>query len=172
MTTWPRDAVLQSCKNYGPMLPTMEGVDPARLLAAIAMNESSLGANSGPRHEDAWDVGGEYARNPMQARNLQLYPWWAATSLGPWQLMFYNAPGYTPNELNTDLSVVTRATIGYMSRQIQRWNIKTVQAIGEMWNWGHPDRPLEVIPVGVQIYCRDLAGNYVAAEQWLETTVV
>lgn len=166
--TWPRSAVLQACKGYSALLPPIDSVDPARLLAALAMNESSLGDDCGPRLEPAWDVGGEYASNPQQAANLAQFGQAAAKSYGPWQLMFYNAPGYTPTELNTDLSLVTRATIGYLYKQIKRWNITTVQAVGELWNWGHPDQPGVVDPTGVQIYCRDLAENYIAAETWLE----
>lgn len=167
MTSWPRDQVLALCHVYAPLLPEIDGIDPARLLAALAMNESTIGLNCGPRHEPAWDIGGLYASNPQQARNLELYPYQASCSFGPWQIMFYNAPGYTPEELNTDLSLVTRATIGYMSKQIRRWNLGTVQAVGEMWNWGHPEQPLEEVPVGVQLYCKDLEGNYLAAETWL-----
>lgn len=167
-TVWPRTDVLTSCNNYALLLPAMDDVDPARLLAALAMNESSLGANCGPRHEPAWDVGGAYGSDPQQAKLLSLYPYAAACSYGPWQIMYYNAAGYTPSELNSDLSMVTRATIGYLSRQIAHWKITTVQAVGEMWNWGHPHRPGEVAdPVGVQVYCHDLAGNYIAAEEWL-----
>jgi hypothetical protein len=167
MVTWPRSAVLMSCKNYAPLLPPIDGLDPARLLAALAMNESSLGDDCGPRYEAAWDIGGEYASNPVQAKNLELFPYAAACSYGPWQLMFYNAPGYTPTELNGDLSLVTRATIGYLVRQIQRWKITTVQGIGELWNHGSPVIPPATPSVGVQMYCRDLAGNYIAAEMWL-----
>ena len=172
MVIWPREAVLMQCKNYAPLVPLMEGIEPARLLAALAMNESSLGANSGPRHEPAWDVGGKYASDPEQAKLLSLYPYFAACSFGPWQIMFYNCSGYTPTELNTDLSLVTRATISYLSRQIQRWKPSTIQAIGEIWNHGSPVRPPAVASPGVQLYCKDLAGNYIAAETWLETTSV
>lgn len=168
VVTWPRAEVLDLCKQYGSLLPPIPGIDPAQLLAALAMNESSLGLNCGPRHEDEWDVGGRYSYNPQQAENLRQFPYLAACSMGPWQLMFYNAPGYTPTELNNDLSLVTRATIGYMSRQIQHWNVTTVEEMGQIWNHGSPIRPPAVVPVGVQIYCKDLQGNYVAAEGWLQ----
>lgn len=165
--------MLGACKNYAPLLPEMAGVDPVRLLAALAMNESTVGMNCGPKHEDTWDVGGRYASDPVQAKNLEMFPYTAAMSYGPWQIMFYNAPGYTPTELNTQLLLVTRATIAYLSKQIQRWKITTVQQIGEMWNWGHPSKPGEFSkdPAGVQLYCQELSGNYIAAEGWLTGVV-
>jgi hypothetical protein len=169
MITWPRLDVLKSCKTNAVLLPVIENLDPARLLAALAMNESSLGINCGPRHEPAWDVGGTYGSDPEQAKLLALWPYQAACSYGPWQVMYYNVAGYTPTELNTDLAMVTRATIGYLSRQIAHWKVTTVQEIGEMWNWGHPNIAHVVKdPTGVEIYCHNLAGNYIAAQGWLE----
>jgi hypothetical protein len=82
--------------------------------------------------------------------------------------MFYNVPGYTPTELNTDLSVVMRASIGYLSRQIQRFQPTTLEQIGQIWNHGSIVKPPNVPSPGVELYCRDLSGNYVAAEGWLE----
>jgi hypothetical protein len=167
--SWPRAQVLQACQTYAPLLPPIDGIDPARLLAALAMNESSLGLNCGPEHEAEWDIGGEYASNPEQAKLLQDYPYLAACSFGPLQIMYFNAAGWgTPTDLNTDLSLVMRASIAYLGKQIKRWNLKTIQGIGQAWNWGHPALLGESVPQGVQDYCRDLAGNYVAAEGWLE----
>lgn len=175
--SWPRDQVLGVCKQYAPLLPPIDGLDPARVLAALAMNESTVGLNCGPRYEPSWDTNGTYGKNPQQASNLAEYGsvldedgvWRkaAACSYGPWQVMFYNVPGYTPAELNSDLPLVSRASIGYLGRQIQRWKLTTLQEIGEMWNWGHPEEPFEVVPEEVQNYCKDLAGYYVVAADWL-----
>ena len=166
MISWPRESVLQACRQYAPLLPDMGDVDGARLLAAIAMKESSLGADCDPRHEPSWDIGGEYASNPQQAKNLQLYPYAAACSYTPLQIMFYNCPGCTPDELNTDLALGIRVSVYYMSRQINRWKIDSVRGVSEMWNWGHPERPFEVVPLEVLDYCNDVAGYYLAAEAW------
>lgn len=166
MVAWPRSDVLMQCRALAQLAPV--GVlNSVWVLAALAENESTLGANCGPRHEPAWDVGGEYASEPIQAQLLEKYPYDAACSYGPLQIMFYNCSGYTPTELNTDLPLVMAASIGYLSRQVKRWNITSLQGVGEMWNWGHPDRPLEKIPLGVQNYCKKLAGNYLLAAQWL-----
>jgi hypothetical protein len=171
--SWPREAVLQACRTYGPLLPPIIGLDPVRMLAALAMNESSLGADCTPRHEPDWDIGGIYASNPEQAKLLEEFPYMAACSMGPWQIMYYNAAGWgTPTDLNTDLSLVTRASLSYLTKQIKRWNIKTLDGIGQVWNHGSPVIPPAVPSAGVQMYCKDLAGNYVAAEGWLETTTV
>jgi hypothetical protein len=169
MITWPRHEVLRLCQSYGALLPEIEGIKPAQLLAALAMNESSLGLDCGPRHESSWDVGGKYASDPQQAKNLSLYPYAAACSYGPLQIMFYNVPGYAPNELNTNLPLVMRASISYLSRQIRRFAATTVEEIGQIWNHGSPVKPPAKPSPGVQLYCRDLIEHYTAAEGWLES---
>lgn len=167
--SWPRSAVLTSCKSYAPLLPPIDGIDPARMLAAMAMNESSLGANCGPHYDPIWDVDGLYGKDPEQAKLLAEYPHLAACSYGPWQIEYYNAAGWgTPTELNTDLSLVTRASIAYLGREIQRWKIANLLVIGQVWNHGSPIIPPKVPSAGVEKYCKDLAGNYIAAEGWLE----
>lgn len=166
MVSWPRDQVLGTCKTYSALLPEIAGIDPAMVLAALAMNESSLGLNCGPHHDPAWDIGGEYASNPEQAKLLEEYPYLAACSFGPLQIEYYNAAGWgTPTELNAELSLVMRASIAYLGREITRWKPTTLQTIGQIWNHGSPTvNPSQ----GVKNYCNDLAGNYVAAEGWLE----
>lgn len=161
--TWPRVAVLIACKEYGTLISPISGIDSAHLLMAIAQNESSMGANCGPRHEAVWDVGGTYSADPVQAALLRQYGSAAACSYGPWQIMLYNAPGCTPDELNSQLPLVSRATVAFLSKEIRRWNLSTIEAIGQVWNGGHPGASSP----GVQMYCKELQENYEAAEGWL-----
>ena len=161
--TWPRVAVLLACQEYAPLIIPIAGIDPAWLLVAIAKNESSLGDDCGPRHESAWDVGGTYAADPVQAGLLRLYGSAAACSYGPWQIMLYNAPGYTPDELNAQLPMVARATIAFLNKQIARWSLASIEAIGQVWNGGHPG----VSSPGVAAYCKELQKNYESASGWL-----
>src|ERR1700722_3771531 len=149
--TWPREAVLQACKTYAPIVSIIDGLDSAQLLAAIAANESSVGENCGPRYEAEWDVGGKYASNQQQATLLSQYGSDAARSYGPWQVMFYNAPGYTPAELNTDLKMATMASVTFLNKQIRMMRPQSIIHVGQIWNGGHigADSP------GVMLYCKE-----------------
>jgi hypothetical protein len=162
--TWPRGDVLAACKTYAPIVTAVVGIDSAQLLAAISANESSVGADCGPRLEPAWDTGGKYAEDPDQASLLSQFGQAAARSYGPFQIMFYNAPGYTPDELNTDLKMVTMASIYFLNKQIRVFQPKTIYAIGQIWNGGHPGANSP----GVVLYCKELQDNYDAAAGWLE----
>jgi hypothetical protein len=150
----------------------------AQILAALAKNESSLGEECGPRYEPSWDVNGFDGRNPQQAQLLArcgiilagdgTFRAAAACSYGPFQIMYYNASGYSPQELNTDLNAVSRASIAYLNQQIATWKPTSVAAIGWMWNGGDLD-PARIanLPLGVQNYGKQLVSNYIAAATWL-----
>jgi hypothetical protein len=172
MISWPRDAVLAACRNYAPLVTPIAGIDTTLLLAAMAANESTVGVDCGPRYEQNWDWGGTYSKNPKQQSLLNLYGRAAAMSYGPLQIMFYNAPGCTPEELNTNLSMVMRASIEYLNNQIREFDPKTVTDVGQMWNGGHVVRPPAVPSLRVQNYCKELNENYTAATTWFGLVTV
>lgn len=163
--TWPRTDVLTSCQSYGQLVDPLPGIDGARLLAAMAMNESALGDNCGPRHEPAYDVGGLYASDPAQKVLLSQYPYWGASSFGPLQVMLVNLPGATPQELNGDLSLVFRLSVGFLNQQIRRFSPASLQDIGEIWNGGHKG----AWNADIEQYCKSLESNYEQAEVWLRS---
>ena len=171
---YTRAQVLQACVDYGPLVTPIVGIDSAQLLAALAENESSMGANCGPRLEPAWDFGGVYAKDQQQQTLLEEYGQAAACSYGPLQVMFYNASGYTPTELNTDLTLAIRASIAYMNTLIREWHPQTVADVGEMWNSGSLVNSAkgEVPAPGVVLYCQELVENYQKAAGWLPPKLV
>src|SRR5277367_3311436 len=158
--SFPRSEVLALCAEYGPQMkidssqPQLEG---KYVMAAIAVNESSLGENCTPRHEPEWDVGGVYAGNPEQQDLLREYGSSAAMSFGPWQLMFYNCPGYTPDQLLKDPDAGARCFLAYFNGYVQRKGAITLEQIGQVYNGGHvSESPTE----GVKEYTTKLAQSY------------
>lgn len=158
MISFDRSRILALCLKYGPLLDVPAEIDGARLMGAIAANESSLGANCGPRHEPAYDLGGKYAPSgSIQAGLLGHYGRAAACSYGPWQLMFINAPGYTPDELESDPESCARAFLEYFNSFVVPRGGKSLEQIGQIYNGGHVTA--EPSP-GVKAYCLELQHNY------------
>jgi hypothetical protein len=111
-------------------------LDPARVLAAIAHNESRYGANNVPRHEPAFDAGGRYADRAA----LEKYGREAACSWGPWQVMYVTAKelGYkgAPKEL-ADPEVSLPFAIKLVNeRLIERQGAKSLAEIAVGYNSG------------------------------------
>lgn len=128
--------VLDMCRTYGPLLRLPSALDGSRVMAAFASVESSLGLDCGPRHEPAYDVGGHYAKNSVQAALLAKYGSAAACSYGPWQMMLLNfAACYTPSELETDLRTCAVEFVRHFNLVTQR--ATTLDEMGEIWNAGH-----------------------------------
>lgn len=162
MITFPKEEVISLCLKYGPLLRVPDALKGSQLMAAIASNESSLGANCGPRHEPAYDVGGAYAGNPTQAALLREYGSAAACSYGPWQVMFINCPGYSPQELETCVDDCARAFVAYFnSYVIKTRNAQTLDEIGQVYNAGHIS---ENPALGVVRYVSDLTRAYASLE--------
>jgi hypothetical protein len=146
------------CRIYGPQLTNLpSGIDGAQLLWAIAGNESSFGENCAPRHEPAFDVGGVYGNGAVMKSLLAQYGSAAASSYGPWQILFCNCPaGYQPLDMG-DLDKAAHATVRYLNQLIARWTCTGLSDVGECWNAGHP---MLNPSAGVARYVSDLAGNY------------
>jgi hypothetical protein len=132
--------VLAMCNLYGPNLkldPAGE-LDGRGVMAAIASNESSLGANCGPRHEPAYDVGGSLAQGKAQQLLLERFGAAAACSYGPWQMMFDNFVTEDPGVLETELEICAHEFVEFFNRYvIGVRRAVTLADVGEVWNLGH-----------------------------------
>lgn len=150
MDAYPWLRILALCRTHGPALDCPPGIDGAQLMVAIALCESSLGANCRPRHEPAYDHGGLYDR-AEQAVLLSRYGSAAAYSYGPWQMMPVNAPSASPDQLASDAEVAARAFVAFVNRRIfAAEGARTVQQVGEAYNAGHfgPGIPPEAVAYG------------------------
>jgi hypothetical protein len=134
----PAEIAVQ-CKLSGSQVgPLPASVTGAQLLWAMAGNESSFGVRCTPRHEPAFDVGGEYATHAPMPALLAKYGSAAACSYGPWQILLANAASYTP----ADFSVLTEAaaaTIAYLNQQLRAFRPQSLAQIGSLWNSGGPN---------------------------------
>ena len=150
--------IADMCRVYGPQLTNLpSGIDGAQLLWAISGNESSFGENCAPRHEPAFDVSGIYGGTPAMRPLLAAYGSAAASSYGPWQILFCNCPaGYSPS-YGDDLDKAAQATVRYLNMLLARWTCSSLADVGECWNAGHP---MLNPSAGVARYVHDLAGNY------------
>lgn len=159
MNSFPTEDVLAACAQFGPLLVVPEGLDGRRVMAAIASNESSTGRNCGPRHEPAYDEGGEvYKDSPEQQRLVAQYGNSAACSYGPWQCMFINCPGYTPGELQINLTDCARAFVSYFNSYVMRAKkAQSLNQIGQIYNSGHVSGAPSA---SVQTYCNRLQTAY------------
>ena len=149
--------IAAACTQYGPTVaPLPDGVDGTQLLWAMSGNESSFGANVTPRHEPAFDVGGVYGASAQMAPLLAKYGSAAACSYGPWQIMFPNAPGATPESFN-DLDFAATASVAFLNKLLTRFHPQTLGDIGSCWNAGHIQNPYSA---QVQTYVDRLTQNY------------
>lgn len=160
MNSFDRDRVFAVCRHYGPELNVGPDLDAIRVALAIASNESSVGANCGPRHEPGYDVDGAIWRNSaLQQKLVTEFGPAAACSYGPWQMMFINFEhGISPSDLLSDLDLCARNFVKFFNGYV----IATRKAvslgdIGQVWNAGH----VRAIPSpDVERYCEHLATAY------------
>lgn len=164
MNSFPKADVLAACAQYGPQLNlvTTAGADGTpldgiRLMIAISFNESTFGANCGPRHEPAYDNGGSYATGGQIAL-LSTYGSAAACSYGPWQMMFGNFVNATPTQLLTSLDACAQQFVRFFnSYVIHGHHAASISDIGQIWNGGHVSANPSP---GVMAYCTKLQTAY------------
>lgn len=133
----------------------MPGIDAAKLLWAIAGNESSFGDNFAPRHEAAYCYDGTL----FESQVTKAWGCLAHCSYGPWQVMFANfPPGIAPQSLiQVGPSMVEScimAAIADINRAVKLGAV-TIQEIADVYNAGSL-RP-RVVPAN---YIAKLAANY------------
>lgn len=162
MSNFLKSDVMAACEKYGPSLLVNSDLDGKRVMAAISSNESSFGANCGPRHELSYDVGGIYAKSKLQIALLSEYGEDAAKSYGPWQMMFINFVGYTPHQLLIDLDICASQFVKFFnSYVIGAKKAENLDDIGQVWNAGH----ISIVPSsGVLLYCKNLQTAYDSLE--------
>lgn len=156
--SFTRQQIADICRKFGtPLNGLPDGVLGPQLLWAISGNESSFGANTTPRHEPAFDIGGVYGEGPVMKPLLAQFGRKAAASYGPWQIMFCNASkNATPDGFN-DLESAAEWTVPFLQRQVLHFQPDSLAEIGEIWNGGHP---MLVPPLAVAAYVRNLIQNY------------
>jgi hypothetical protein len=144
MNSFPHGDVLAVCAQYGPQLHVQAGLDPVRVMAAIASNESSMGVNCGPRHEPAYEANGAAWARAAMAPLLAKYPPVgsppqspAACSYGPWQMMFVNFQNCTPDQLLSDIDACALNFVRFFNGYvIATKKASNLAEIGEVWNTG------------------------------------
>lgn len=164
MSSFAKADVLAACTKYGPLLHLSSALDGPSVMEAIAMNESSMGVNCGPRHEPAYDTGGRYCVG-RQAQLVTAFGSAAAASYGPWQMMFQNfMNSRTPAQLLIDLDACAQDFVTFFNDYVVGVrHAVTISDIGQVWNSGHIARPPAVPSPNVMTYVDHLQSNYATA---------
>lgn len=162
MSNFSKSDVISACQKYGPQLHVEAALDGVKVMMALSSNESSYGANCGPRHEPAYDIGGSLSTGKLQQSLLAEFGSAAAMSYGPWQMMFINFMGYNPDQLLTDLDACASQLVKFFnSYVIGTRKAESLDDIGQVWNSGH----ISLTPSsGVLLYCKHLQTAYDLAE--------
>jgi hypothetical protein len=151
--------VSAECSALGPRVEALPpSIQGAQLLWALSGNESSFGINCGPRHEPAFDVGGQFYRtSALQQSLVAKFGSAAACSYGPWQMMFCNAPASTVPATFDDVGNCASIILGFLNGQLKHFQPRSLSDIGSIWNAGHIQKPLSP---GVQAYANLLQLHY------------
>jgi hypothetical protein len=139
--------VSDACKEYAPLLKINPAADlePARVMLAIAAVESGgadpryAGHDCGPRFEPAYYTGGSvYRKSPLVQKLVARWDRAAASSYGPWQCMFDNCLGHTPDEMLTNLDICAQVFVTQFNNYVVGIrHASTLAEIGQVWNLGH-----------------------------------
>lgn len=131
---------------YAPKLDIAETVfrreDADVLLAALAGVESNFGRNSVPRFEASYYTGGRtYSRSAVIRKLVARYGKGAASSWGPFQIMFPVAwdLGYrgTPEGLG-DPTVNIDLAVKYLNKYCLCWVGANLEDVADAYNSGNP----------------------------------
>lgn len=139
ISSFKKSDVLAACQRYGPQLRVPPGVDPVKLMTAIASNESNLGEDCGPRYEKSYDIGGRnYLASKAQQLLVARFGRPACCSYGPWQMMFDNFMTEDPWVLETQLMVNAQEFVRFYNTYVAgHWKPVNLEQIGDVWNLGH-----------------------------------
>jgi len=164
--SFSKSDIAAACALYGARVPLLPaGVDPAQLMWAVANNESIHHDSHpdrlfcDPRFEPAWYLGGGLC-NPEQQQYCDLYGRDAASSFGPWQVMFWHCHGaYKPAEF-VELDPCAALYLMFMQKMMPYQRPPTLEAIFQMYNCGHwegrggpiPDSTVQYVKRGVAWY--------------------
>lgn len=137
--------LIELCQYAGQILKSrITWADPAKLMISLAMVESSLGMNSRPRHEPAYDFGGLYwNKEHGKPWRWDIHGSISACSFSSWQIMFPTAvelgldPLTHPCELQDDSKAV-HWVIEYIKRRILDRGAVTLANFAVGYNGGNP----------------------------------
>lgn len=124
------------CAHGAQLLRNLPDVNREALLWAIGGAESSWGKWNVTRYERAFGWGGRYADKKLLRKFGDL----AASSIGPWQVMFPNAWAITsgtvtPQEMMQP-EVALLVTVDWMNERVIDRGAWSVPAIADAWNSG------------------------------------
>ena len=170
---WTQAQVQEACKKFGPAIHAYSLVDGygyplsgIKLLWAISGQESSFGANCGPRLEPAyWD--GAYSETGLQQELNRQYGIAAAKSYGPWQVMYQNCYRLgTPGEIDADINLGAQAAVDFLNDYvIGSQKAVSLQQIARVYNSGNLTVPMTM---GVMRYIENVGQYYKNAPTVLE----
>jgi hypothetical protein len=159
---WTQAQVQAACRQYGPSLNVKNIVDSyeypldgVKLLWALSGEESTWGANCGPRFEPEYWNHPSPAQKPLNAEYGQA----AAMSYGPWQVLYVNCVRFgTPGQIDGDINLSAQAAVSFINSYI----IKAVRAsnlpeIARAYNSGNIIEPMSI---GVMEYVEKVCGYY------------
>jgi hypothetical protein len=162
---WTPEQVEAACQQYGPevrcaLLKDSSGrvLNGARLLYALAMQESSLGTDCGPRFEPGyWD--GDESRDPIQAALNTKYGKAAAMSYGPWQVMYVNCATLgAPEVIDSNLGLCATAAVDFVNTYvIASQHATNLQEVARIYNSGNKTEPMTL---GVLRYVENVSRFY------------
>ena len=138
-----KEAILAACLSYKGL--TISGFDLPAILYATAVVESSLGANTTPRYEAHWDVGGS-AFNKSKSQEwlrglITRHGKFAVSSMGPFQVLYFRAAelGYkgTPSGLEDPHAGALYAVADYRDKVRRFGDFKTLEDAYDAYNTGN-----------------------------------
>jgi hypothetical protein len=154
----PRPTIVDLCNRFGGALKVPPTIDGARLLWALAGNESSFGLNASPRHEQAYCHGGRYYDKALTG----IWGCLAHCSFGAWQVMYPNISfggAVSPLDVMNKPEVAANAAVQFINRRIlMAEKATTIEEIADAYNSG--DWRDSIIP---EKYIADLVKNYAIA---------
>jgi hypothetical protein len=166
-----KDLLKQLIREYAPQLHVQDtDIDPERCLAALLSNESNFGKNTKPRVEKVYLPGGKYSKTALVKKAYKEYGESAASSLGPWQIMYVTALelGFkgSPDELaepENNLEMV----IKYLNKRALDKGVMTMSQVADCFNSGNAFdsvKPTGYIRKAIMAY-NGLAKDFMADDQ-------
>lgn len=154
-----RLTLAQLCRQFGGMLKLPADLDGARLLWALAGNESSFGVESNPRHEAAYCHGGKY----FDAARTKAWGCLAHCSFGAWQVMYANfVPAISPLDILQQPELVAGACVQLIQNRITgAEKATTIEEIADAYNsgdWRDKNVPEQYIADVVKNYAVPIGG--------------
>ena len=132
-------SLLEFCGELSAGLElSVEGLNKSSFLYAVSGVESSFGKNLGPRVEPAYSPGGIYFENAHVRDMYSLYGSDAASSFGPWQIMFIVASelGYSGPPKDLSLKEICGPFVVRKFNLISRNGANSVERLLDAWNTG------------------------------------